>query len=186
MRISVSGTHFMGKTTLISDFIQAHANYSSAQEPYYKLLEESDADFAEIPSLESLLDQLDCSIEQIQQHADTDHIIFDRCPIDFIAYAMCDAQFSLSNIHENEIAERFPVIAETLQSLDLIVFLPMTSEYNIDYTEENPSYRITADENFKKLYREDSLSLFPTYNHPRIIEIWGNHKERIQKIESFL
>lgn len=37
MRIAVSGTHFIGKSTLIEDFIEKYPNYKSEVEPYYKL-----------------------------------------------------------------------------------------------------------------------------------------------------
>jgi hypothetical protein len=40
MRIAVSGTHFIGKSTLIEDFITAHPDYTCEIEPYYKLQDE--------------------------------------------------------------------------------------------------------------------------------------------------
>ena len=41
MRIAVSGTHFIGKTTLIEKFIKAHSDYRCEIEPYYKLQDEN-------------------------------------------------------------------------------------------------------------------------------------------------
>lgn len=37
MRIAVSGTHFIGKSTLIEDFIKKYPSYRCEIEPYYKL-----------------------------------------------------------------------------------------------------------------------------------------------------
>ena len=42
MRIAVSGTHFIGKSTLIEDFIKRHPQYKCALEPYYQLQNELD------------------------------------------------------------------------------------------------------------------------------------------------
>lgn len=186
MRIAVSGTHFMGKSTLINDFIKAHPDYRSEIEPYYKLQDEQSMELSLEPSLDSLLEQLDYSIEQLHNQADTSNIIFDRCPVDFIAYAMCVTDQDYIDINDSEISERFPDVKETLDHLDLIVFLPMTKEHVIEYPEENPVYRKLADRCFKKIYRDDICDIFPKYNHPKIIEIWGTRLTRIKKIESYL
>jgi hypothetical protein len=183
MRIAVSGSHFMGKSTLIKDFIEKYPDYKCEIEPYYKLQDEKTMELSLEPSLESLLEQLDYSIKQVNELANEHNIIFDRCPIDYIAYAMCEASIDINN---SEIFERFPEVKEALNNLDMILFLPITKEHLIEYTEENPAYRIAADKCFKKIYRDDIYDIFPRYNHPKIIEIWGDRLARIKKIESYI
>ena len=138
------------------------------------------------PSLDSLLVELDFSIKQINQHKDEKNIIFDRCPVDFVAYAMCIAETEERDINYNEIAARFPAIKAALNNLDLIVFAPISKENQIIYTEENPEYRKLADKCFKKIYRDDLIDIFPAYNHPRIIEVTGERKARIKIVETYL
>lgn len=186
MRIAVSGTHFMGKSTLIEDFIKKHPDYKCEIEPYYKLQDEKTMELSLEPSLDSLLEQLGYSIEQLNKHANECNIIFDRCPIDFIAYAMCVTDQDSIDINDNEISEKFPEVKEALNNLDLIVFLPIIKEHLIEYTEENPAYRKAADKCFKKIYREDICDIFPRYDHPKIIEILGDRLTRIKKLESYL
>lgn len=184
MRIAVSGTHFMGKSTLIDDFIKAHPEYKNVIEPYYKLAEGQEQSLE--PSFESLVEQLDYSIADLNKYANQPNIIFDRCPLDFIAYAMCYADEDSIDIHDTEMAERYDEIKNALNSLDLIIFLPITKEHAIEYTEDNPIFRKKADQNFKKIYRDEIIDIFPKYGHPRIIEIWGARAERIKKIEAYL
>lgn len=186
MRIAVSGTHFIGKSTLIADFINKHPNYKCEKEPYYKLQEEKAMELSLDPSLDSLLEQLDYSIEQINQSGKERNIIFDRCPVDFIAYSMINLEADDIHINDSEVAERFPEIKAALDTLDLILFLPITKENSIMYTEENPGYRKAADKYFKKIYRDEICDIFPRYGHPKIIEIWGNRTSRIDKVESYL
>ncbi|CAN5408909.1 hypothetical protein BH10PSE19_BH10PSE19_03710 [soil metagenome] len=186
MRIAVSGTHFMGKSTLIEDFIKKHPNYKTEIEPYYKLQEEKVMDLSLEPSLDSLLEQLDYSIEQLNNHANERNIIFDRCPLDFISYVMCIADHDDIDINKSEVSERFPDIKSALNNLDLIVFLPITKEQLIEYTEDNPAYRKAANKNFKKIYRDDIWDIFPKYDHPKVIEISGDRLERIKKLECYL
>lgn len=183
MRIAISGTHYMGKSTLIEDFIQKHPEYLREVEPYYKLQEEKSLELSLEPSLDSILEQLDYSIEQLKQCAHVTHMMFDRCPVDFIAYAMCAID---EDINDTEVAERFPDVKEVLNTLDLIVFLPITKEYQIEYLEENPAYRKQADQCFKKLYRDEVCDIFPSFKHPKIIELWGNRMERIKKLDNYL
>lgn len=177
MRIAVSGTHFIGKSTLIEDFIKAHPEYKHEIEPYYQL------ESTQEPSLDSFLEQLDHSIEMLNTNANEPNIIFDRCPIDFIAYAMCELEQEHINANDSEVSERFSEVKEALNNLDLIVFLPIEKEHIIEYTEEDSSFRKAADKCLKRLYRDDIYDIFPNYGHPKIIEIWGDRVTRIRKLE---
>lgn len=188
MRIAISGTHFIGKSTLVEDFIRKHPDYRCEIEPYYRLQEEDTMALSLEPSLDSFLDQLDYSINHLNECVNEKNIIFDRCPVDFVAYAMCalDQDFIHINVNDSEVSERFPEIKEALNHLDLIVFLPITKENPIEYTEENPAYRKAVDKYFKKIYRDDTCDIFPSYDHPKIIEISGDRITRIKKLEHCL
>lgn len=186
MRIAVSGTHFIGKSTLIEDFIKVHPDYKCEIEPYYKLQDEKTMELSLEASLDSLLEQLDYSIDQLNKLSNEQNVIFDRCPVDYIAYAMCVTDQDSIDIMDTEVAERFSEVKDALNSLDLIVFLPITKENSIAYTEENPAYRKKADTCFKKIYRDDICDIFPKYNHPRIIEISGNRIMRLKILEGYM
>ena len=99
---------------------------------------------------------------------------------------MCVLEQDLIDINDSEVSDRFPEIKAALNGLDLILFLPITKENSIEYTEENPAYRKRGDKYFKKIYRDDVCDVFPRYGHPKIIEIWGDPMTRIKKIESYL
>lgn len=186
MRIAVSGTHFIGKSTLIEDFIKKHPNYKYEDEPYYKLQDEKTVELSLEPSLGNLLEQLDYSINQLNECANEQDIIFDRCPVDFLAYAMCALDQDSIDINDSEVSEKFPDVEATLNSLDLIIFLPITNENPIEYNEENPAYRKAVNKCFKKLYRDEICDIFPRYNHPKIIEISGDRAARLRKLENLI
>jgi hypothetical protein len=88
--------------------------------------------------------------------------------------------------NDSEISERFSDIKLALNNLDLIVFLPIKSEYSIEHTEENPAYRKLTDKFFKKIYRDSICDIFPRYNHPKIIELSGDRIARLKKLENYL
>ena len=85
MRIAVSGTHFSGKSTLIASLIEQLPNYVSIDEPYL-LLQEEGYEFSNPPSVVDFELQLKRSIRAIEESRD--NTIFDRCPLDCVAYTL--------------------------------------------------------------------------------------------------
>lgn len=112
MRIAVIGTHFIGKTTLVKDFIKDHPNYKHEVEPYYQL------ELALEPDLDSFLEQLNYSIEMLTTNSNERDIIFDRCPVDFIAYSMSILEKEYIDINDSEVSDRFFEVKEALNNLD--------------------------------------------------------------------
>lgn len=187
MRIAISGTHCMGKTTLIDDFLKAHPEYTFEEEPYYQLQEKHGVEFSEWLILEDFIQQLDYSIERLEELAAEENVIFDRCPLDFLAYSMALLHEEEMSFYDTVIIDRFPEIKEALKKLDLIVFLPITSKHPIRFPQpEGEDFRILADAHLKAIYREDLLDIFPRHNHPQIIEIWRSPQERLHKLELYL
>jgi hypothetical protein len=187
MRIAISGTHYMGKSTMIHDFIKSRPEYHQEIEASFRLQEEDGTEFPAAPILECILMELDYTIERLNQCAGMTNSMFDRCPVDYIAYAMYIAQQDQLDINDNEIADRFPLIKMALRNLDLIVFIPITKKHLInDIEDEDFIFRKVVDSCFKKLYRDEIYDLFPGYQQPKIIELWGNRQERIKKLETYL
>lgn len=184
MRIAISGAHFTGKSTLVENFLAAYPHYHHEVEPYYKLQYELSMELALEPSLDSLLEQLDCSIEQLNEHTDKLDVIFDRCPVDFIAYIHCLAEQEQIDAAEILDEDKLSEIEEALDSLDLIVFLPITKDDAILYTEENPAYRDHVNACFKKIYCDGIYDIFPSYNHPKVIEVSGDPLTRLSILEN--
>jgi hypothetical protein len=186
MRIAVSGTHLIGKSTLIEDFIKKYPDYKYEIEPYYKLQDEKSGDWAPKANLDSFLEQLDYSIDELHTCAHEKNIIFDRCPVDFLAYILQELSREQLTIHDSEVLERLSDIKEALDTLDLIVFLPISRENPIEYAEENLPYRKAVDAWFKKLYRDEICDIFPGYNRPEVIEITGDRAARLKKLEHYI
>lgn len=115
MRIAVIGAHKVGKTTLAEDLLEHLPGYVLHKEPYYEL-EESGYIFAEMPAVDDFIRQFEYSVEQIQ--AGGSYIIFDRSPIDLLAY--------IHAIDETkDIVSLFETAREILSTIDLVVFVPI-------------------------------------------------------------
>src|SRR5215211_3229445 len=86
MRIAVSGTHGTGKSTLIDEFLRAHPNFIHEPEPYTVMVEDLGEEFSAEPCVEDLYRQLEFNIDRLRQHAPGERVIYERCPLDFLAY----------------------------------------------------------------------------------------------------
>ena len=187
MRIAISGTHCMGKTTFIENFLKIYPEYVYEEEPYYQLQEKHGIEFSGDPVLEDFIEQMTHSLEQLDFYADQANVIFERCPIDFVAYSMYLVHQEGMTIEDTRVSEMFPEIKEALENLDLIIFLPMTKEHPIICPEsEDEIYRKTIDGVLKKIYREGLFNFFPSHDHPQLLEIWGDLEERMKKLEFYL
>jgi GTPase SAR1 family protein len=83
MKIVITGAHRVGKTTLVEKLQENLVDYDFKIEPYLEL-EEQGYEFSERPNVDDFLKQLEYSIKQISSTGY--NVIFDRSPIDFLAY----------------------------------------------------------------------------------------------------
>jgi hypothetical protein len=103
MRIAISGSHLVGKTTLAEALAEALPRYELVPEPYY-LLEEDGHEFAEMPSIEDF----------------GTNVILDRCPLDILGYLITH-----QNADAFQLEDWMPRVRESVAKLDLIVFVPI-------------------------------------------------------------
>lgn len=117
MRIAFSGTHRVGKSTLLSAVAEALPRHATLDEPY-NLLEEEGYEHEAEPSLEDFIAQLERSLQAFEESGpDT---LFDRSPLDLLAYLLTHEDAESFDI--DEWIER---VREAMQSLDLVVFVPI-------------------------------------------------------------
>ena len=135
MRIAVTGAHGTGKTTLIDDFVAVYRDYESVPEAYW-LLELGGMPFANGATTSDLEYQLVESCKLVLAHTGERDVIFDRCPLDFLAY--------LDVISASEGFEWLPSgrqlanVSKALASLDMVVFVPLISPDDIPVQIERP------------------------------------------------
>jgi len=134
MKIAVTGAHRVGKTTLIDKLSESLPEYICHTEPYYEL-EERGHVFSDIPTPEDYQAQLEYSIEQITDAGD--HVIFDRCPIDLLAYIQ-----ATDELESIDIQSLYHRVQDTMAEIDLLIFVPIEEPDVIDCPEsELPKLR---------------------------------------------
>ncbi|HEY2810767.1 MAG TPA: AAA family ATPase [Rhabdochlamydiaceae bacterium] len=176
MRIAVSGTHFSGKSTLIQALVKEYPEYEVFDEPYW-ILTELGHNFSDPPTIEEFEEQLECSIDLLKNSSH--NALFDRCPMDFLAYALAVAEENSIDIDSETWEER---IANAMPSLDLVAFLPIEKPDRILIpSSEDKHFRKRVDEKLRELIMENALDIMDT----KVVEVKGSISERFAKIKKY-
>jgi predicted ATPase len=117
VRVAFSGSHRVGKTTLVQHVAERLPGHATVDEPYY-LLEDDGYELAEQPSLEDFEAQLTRSLAALDD-AGPD-VLFDRCPVDVLAYLL--EHDDAAAFDPDDWLEQIRAAVETL---DLVVFVPI-------------------------------------------------------------
>lgn len=115
MRIAFTGAHRVGKTSLAEAIAAQLPGYRLIQEPY-RQLEEQGYLFSEIPIIDDYIAQFNLAIKQAE--AAEENIIFDRCPLDLLAYIHAVSK-------TRNITALYADMTNALTQIDLLVFVPI-------------------------------------------------------------
>jgi len=137
MRIAISGSHLVGKTTLAEALVEALPEYQLVPEPYY-LLEDDGHVFAETPGIEDFELQLERSVECVQESGV--NVVFDRCPLDFLGYLITHPDADVFRLED-----WMPRIQESVALLDTIIFVPIEKPDRIDLPRPDGHARAEVD-----------------------------------------
>jgi nicotinamide riboside kinase len=163
MRIAISGTHCVGKSTLIEEFLRVHPEFIHEPEPYTVLVEDYGEEFSAEPCVEDFRRQLEFNLERLAKHAPEENVVYERCPIDFIAY--------IETLDPNNT----PQLREPLSNhLDLIIYLPIEHDEDGEY----PKLRKAVDRRIALLLEEDLAII----NIP-VVEARGSTARRLNIVE---
>jgi len=165
MRIAVSGTHGVGKSTLIEQFLRMHPEFEHEPEPYEVMVEDYGDEFSAEPCVEDFLRQLEFNLERLGQHASGENIIYERCPLDFLAYIN-----ALDSHVSDALMER---VSDTMRQLDLIVYVPLDDACDA----EHPKLRKAMDR---------QLSEILTSMNVGVVEATGSTAQRLRAVENAL
>ena len=190
MRIAISGTHSQGKSTFVHDWIKHHDHYIREEEPFRALHEEGyDIRFRQESTKLHNGIQTNYNIRRLMSYQqDSDCVIFDRCPVDYIAYSQYTANYGTTDINNEFVESLAARVRDSLQNLDLLIFLPITSQWPVamENDEIRPidlPYRDEVDAIFKQIYREERFSVMPINNPPVFLELWGGREDRLNSLE---
>ena len=170
MRIAFSGSHRVGKTTLVERVAERLKGYATVDEPYY-LLEEDGVEVAESPTIEDFEAQLVRSIAELEEAGGD--VLFDRCPVDVLAYLL-----------EHEDAQAFEAeawlerIRDAVGTLELIVFVPIEEVDRIALApHEDAELRRAVNDRLRELLVDQALGV-----DVEVLTVYGDVRARVDQV----
>lgn len=146
MRIAFSGTHRVGKSTLLESVAEALPDHEQVDEPYH-LLEEDELEFAHPPGVDDYVAQLRRSIGEIRRSGPD--VLLDRSPADFVAYLLA------LGVDLSAVLDR---AATAMARLDLVVLVPIEEPDRVTLgSDEDPRLRRTVDHELTELLLDDTF-----------------------------
>ena len=165
MRIAVTGTHCSGKSTLVEDFLAAHADYVHEPEPYEWLVELHGEPVA--PDADGFYRQLQVSVERLREYSRGACVIAERCPLDFLAYLRAlgdDAGWADSTLD---------LVAAGMEHVDLVVFVPL---------DDSIAARESEDLALRDAMNDRLLEIIDGVE-TRVVEVRGTRHARLTAVE---
>ena len=148
-------------------------DYRAVEEPYF-LLEDDGHEFSHPPSIEDYEAQLARSIGELEEAVDD--VLFDRCPLDLLAYIAVHDDNSSFDIRDWLLRVR-----SALQTLDLVVLVPIEDRDRIAESgtddDGDGEVRVAVDEKLKELICDDPYGFGLPF-----VEVRGNLGSRTQSV----
>ena len=192
MRIAVSGSHSLGKSTVVNDWVAARDGYLREEEPYrvlglfgpYEIL------FGDASTRLHNGIQLHYCISRVHRYATSAaDVIFDRAPVDYLAYSQFTADCGTTDIDDEFVESMVPAVRESLDRLDIIAFVPGSRRWPVAMEADgirpvDLDYRDRVDAIFKEIYRDGRFGVLPAENAPLLIELVGPRPQRLEQLQS--
>ena len=160
MRIAISGSHGVGKSTLIDAFLERRPGYVHQPEAY-ETLGDDVAMTDEGPTPEALEDLLRWTITAVAEHPAGADVIHERSPADYLAYAAASRRSWGRGEAEDFVARFAALVASSLVALDLIAIVPLSRDLPAREGEDG-RFRRRADRELRRIVLDgdrDVLSL---------------------------
>ena len=193
MKIAVSGTQCIGKSTFIADFIKKWPMYKIAGQDCSSIIKKQKLQHSQDSNEQTQDILLNHLVDLATEHSKEEYVIYDRCVLDNLAYTIW--LHLKGKIDEKYVQKIVPIIQQSLKLYDIIFFAPITKMSPINIEQKgntrdiDPIFREEIDNifnSFASSYYKGDKKLFPTEDCPALIEIFGKLEERIKVAELYI
>lgn len=181
MRVSISGSHGVGKSTLMGAFLAERSDYIEEPEAFEVLADSIALLPSEGPDLEGLDDLLEHTVSAMLGYPSGASAIFERCPLDYLAYARASESIDASE-RERFIGRSLPNVRQALLHLDLIVLLPVVGSPIEARPGDNVEFRGRVDEVLHGLLVDDDEGLFVDFGSPQVVELSSSPNLQLRQL----
>ena len=194
MRIAFSGTANTGKTTLIKNFLAVWSQYTTPEKTYRDFIKEKNLPHSSSTTTETQWEILNLMIDQLQSYDKKSKVVFDRCPLDNLAYTMWAHEKGIEGFDKEYVDKCITLTKESMRHIDIIFLLNYDDTIKIvDYGLRDVDVAFIKEVNniFTALYEQyyqnpEADIFFPKHDSPGIIPLPTNPQRRIDIISEYI
>ncbi|MEP7274187.1 MAG: hypothetical protein ABI882_22020, partial [Acidobacteriota bacterium] len=126
------------------------------------------------------------NIDRLRRYQPRERVIFERSPIDFLAYLLALNDVGRGEGTRQLIERSRGMVRSAIQLLDLIVFLPLNDKDGIETPDsEDPELRRAVNSRLLDIFNDDDLKQ-SIANRPVVVEAIGSTAQRLRIVERAL
>ena len=194
MRIAFSGTGNSGKTTLVKSFLYNWKDYSTPEKTYRDLIQEEGLSHSSATTTDTQEKILNFMIDQIQGSVQADKVVYDRCPLDNLAYSMWCHDKGIEGFTKDYITEQIKLMKESMRFIDIIFLCRFDIKQKVvddGFRDTDLSFIKEVDNIFYSLFRQytehpEADIFFPKGDSPFIILLPDNPQARIDEVAEYV
>ena len=169
--MAVSGSHGVGKSTLIDGFLRRHPEYAHEPEAFEMLGDDIELTESGAPTPDGLLKLLDYTVAAVESHPSPTPVVFERSPVDYLAYAAASGQAWQPGEKQAFLRARKPIVRSAIRHLDLIAYLPLLTAGRARGGREDSRFRRRVDACLRRALLDDAYELFAAGRPPRVVAL---------------
>tara|TARA_R100001510_G_C7647434_1_gene204767 strand:- start:1564 stop:2286 length:723 start_codon:yes stop_codon:yes gene_type:complete len=194
MRIAFSGTGNSGKSTMVKSFLHTWKQYETPEKTYRDILKEENLTHSTETTTETQNKILNFMIDQVSGYSKGDKVIFDRCPLDNLAYTIWCNEKKKDEFTREFVTKQINLMKESMRSLDIIFLCRFDVNQKVQddgFRETNVEFILEIDNIFNSFFQQYSQNpeadiFFPKGDSPAIIELPHNAQERIDLVHQYV
>jgi predicted ATPase len=194
MRIAFSGTANTGKSTLIKNFLTVWSGYNTPERTYRDLIKEKNLEHSSNTNIITQWEVLNFMIDQLQSYDKKAKVIFDRCPLDNLAYTLWAHDKGVEGFDKQFVDKCITLTRESMRYIDIIFLLEYNESIKIEedgLRDTNKGFIKEVDNIFKALFAQyeqnyDADVFFPKDDSPGVIILPADPQRRIDIISEYI
>lgn len=171
VRVAVSGSHGVGKSTLIAAFLSRHPEFAHEPEAFEVLGDDVDLTGSGAPTPGALASLLAYTVSALEARASEPRVIFERSPVDYLAYAAASGSAWLPGEKQEFLRAHAPIVRAGLRRLDLIAYLPLSASWPGPRPGEDTRFRRRVDVWLSRYLFEGVRELLADGRPPRVVAL---------------
>ena len=194
MRIAVSGTANTGKSTLVKNILAVWPNYKTPSKTYRDVIKEKNLPHSSNTSIDTQWDILNFMLDQLQATNKNSNIVFDRCPLDNLAYTLWAHDHEVEGFTKEYVDKAIRLTRESMRHLDLILVLKYDPSIKIvddNLRDTDETFIKEIDDIFDALYLQYRMNyeadiFYPKDDSPGVFVLPTDPQKRIDMISDYL